>query len=91
MPFWRRKAIVSGILTPVVLFQDFADGRPQSAKPADRIGVVLFGRDWSRISIGRSVLEKAFVNSVKAIEVRNAPMKAQDAAGRMSAPLSAGM
>jgi len=42
-------------------------------------------------TIGRSVLEKAFVNSVKAIETRNASTKAQDVAGGMSATLSAGM
>ena len=38
-----------------------------------------------------SVLEKAFVNSFKAIETRNASTKGQDTAGRMSARLSADM
>jgi len=42
-------------------------------------------------TIGRSVLEKGFANSVKAIEARNASTKAQEVAGRLSAPLSAGM
>lgn len=39
-------------------------------------------------TIGKGVLEKAFVNSVKAIEERNATAKAQDAARGISKPLS---
>jgi hypothetical protein len=42
-------------------------------------------------TIGRRVLERAFVNSVKAIEARNAAPKARGTAGRISEPLSAGM
>jgi hypothetical protein len=71
--------------------------RPDGATDIDvdlvREGKNLKGRLLGFVlgTIGQSVLEKAFVNSVKAIEVRNTPMKAQDAAGGMSAPLSAGM
>lgn len=42
-------------------------------------------------TVGRSVLEKAFVNSVKAIEARKTASKTLDVAGRMPEPLSAGM
>jgi hypothetical protein len=42
-------------------------------------------------TIGRSVLEKAFIHSVKAIEARNASTKMQNAARNMSSPMSVGM
>jgi hypothetical protein len=67
--------------------------RPDSATDIDlvvvRDGKNLKGRLLGFVlgTIGKGVLEKAFINSIKALEARNG----KTAAGRVSEPLSAGV